>query len=78
MTLKPIRDQSQTSQRSVADYSAIGRRWVAAKFESVTGRRSIADQLATSQRSFGDLCNPFAIEFSRGQSFVHVQKTARD
>ena len=46
--------------------------------ESATGRRSIADQSAISWQSFGDLCNPFAIEFSRGQSFVHVQKTARD
>ena len=74
----PIRNQSPTSRRSVADKSAIGHRWVAAKFESATGRRSIADQSATSWQSFGDLCNLFEIEFSRGQSFVHVQKTARD
>ena len=76
----------ETNPRSVADKSAIGCRLVGVwspigrseNFESATGRRSITDQSATSRQSFSDLCNLFANEFSRGQSFVHVQKTARD
>ena len=74
----------EINPQSVADYwsptsQQLVALLVAGKFQLATGRRSSADfrrqvGSATSWQSFGDLCN----QFSRSQSSVHVQKTARD
>ena len=73
----------ETNPRSVADYwSPTSQQLVADRSQGNFSWQLVANQAltfadvssATSRRSFGNLCN----QFSRGQSSVHVQKTARD